>query len=125
MFRLRDKVIERETRRILYIVPEGVVFLSSEDVSARPTAVERLGFLFVIGFFPVLAHRVPVETIPQQNALEVGMTREVDAVQVKGFALLEVRAGIDRDKAWDYGVFTGSLRFEDQPWSAIRDAEGM
>src|SRR5258708_22443711 len=68
---------------------------------------------------------MPIKTIPQQNALEVRMTGEVDAIQVEGFALLEVGTGIYRDKAWNYRVFAGGLRLEDQPWPTVRNAEGM
>jgi hypothetical protein len=60
--------------------------------------------LLVIGLVPVLAHRMALEPVPQQDALQVWVTIEADAKHVPHFALLKVGAGPDGGQARHVGI---------------------
>ena len=65
--------------------------------SAFEHVVVRCGFLFVIVRLDViLAHRIIHELVPHQNSPQVGMTFEVDAVEIEDLALLKFGASPDR-----------------------------
>ena len=65
----------------------------------RMPAAERLGVLLVIGLVPVLAHRMPVEPVPEQNPPQIRVPVKLDAEQVVDLPLLQIRARVDRRRA--------------------------
>ena len=67
-------------------------------VPAGPAALERLGIRLVVGLFPVLAQRVTLETLPQQDAPQVGVVGKPHTHQIPGLSLLKLGARPDRDQ---------------------------
>ena len=61
--------------------------------------VVRRWFVFVIVRFAIVfAHREIGEFIPHQDATQIGMAVEVDAVQIVDLAFLKFRAAPDRSE---------------------------
>ena len=52
----------------------------------------------------VLAQRVAGETVPEEEAAQVGMVLEADPHQVVELALLQQRAAIERHQRWQVGL---------------------
>ena len=62
----------------------------------KDVAVGRGLPLVVLGLHVVLAHRVVLEPVPHEDAAQVGVAREDDAVKVEDLALLEFAGAPDR-----------------------------
>ncbi len=85
----------------------------------RPAALKGFSFLFKEWLLPILAKRVAFEAFPHQNAAQVGVTSELDAVQVPGFAFLEIHACPKMDERGNFDrVNAFNLNFENESSAA-------
>jgi len=66
------------------------------------------------------AQGVAVEAFPHQDALEIGVTLEMDAHQVPGFAFLEVGSWPYAGQAGQRGIFTRRLGFEHKGRATVK-----
>src|SRR5690606_21686609 len=100
------------------VFAKGIVFFGTRDIAPRPTAIKGFVFAFVISLAPIFAEGIALETFPHQNQLEVGMAAKVDAHQVVGFALLEINARPNGNKARYSCHVAGGTGFDSQRPSA-------
>ncbi len=114
IFSLRHPPFQREPRRVLNIAAKGVQVLAATGSADGPTRLEGFAFLLVECLAPILAHRPTRKTLPHQDAAQIRVPVEADAVHIVGFALLELRAGEERDERGHMRVIARHQRMQHQ-----------
>ncbi len=118
-FAVEDGLLGIEILRELQVVVVDVLVFGADVLAFRPAALQRLVIFFVERLMPILAHGMAFEAFPHQDAAQVGMVRELDAVQVPDLALLEFGAGPNGCDRWNLNrVYARNLNLEDDARAA-------
>ena len=110
---------------ILHVRSPRIAVLGPGVVAIGVAALERLRFGLVIRLLPVLAHRVAVETFPQQDPSQCRMSKEANAKQVVCLALLQISAAVHVNQGRQHRVILGQPHSQDGRATAFFCREEM
>ena len=110
---------------ILHVGSPWIAVLGPGVVAIGVAALERLRFGLVIRLLPVLAHRVAVETLPQQDASQCRMAQEADSKQVVCLTFLQVSAAVHVNQGRQHRVILGQPHSQDGRATAFFCREEM